>query len=123
MILCTELSAVPFQGVLFLEEGKYIRSLYSNKTRIHRVLQCRITTCTSGIPAIPKVETKVGLEYAHQPPIKYAEPSGGFKLYGPASQLGGSRVLKQLRGSLALTGEPRRKAALPREPKLPYPIR
>jgi hypothetical protein len=86
------------------------------------VLQCGAATCASGIPATPTVETKVGLERVCQPPTKWAEFSEDVELYSPASQLGGRRLLKELGGTLALTGEPRRKVALPRQPRLPYPI-
>jgi hypothetical protein len=62
----------------------------------------------------------VGLEHACQPPTDSTQPSEYVDLYSPDSHLASSGRLKALGGSLALTGQRRRKAALPRQSKLPY---
>jgi hypothetical protein len=61
---------------------------------------------------------KVELESKRQPATKYAKSSENVELYSLISQFGGSRLLNELGGSLALIGEPKRKAALSGQPKL-----
>jgi hypothetical protein len=86
------------------------------------VLQCRATTYPSGIPATPKIEMKMGPNMLVSRRENVRKPAKMSAFQSLTSQLGGSRLLKDVDRSLALTGEARRKAVRPGQPKLPYSI-